>query len=92
MTANPNNVQHGTAGGVAINVDMSRIEHGSTKAVRLTAPYQTKNNPGTPTRPGMTGAAAGSLDFPRTIPTGTVLTLLQGEAIALVNANKATYV
>lgn len=91
MAQNAKNVPHGTAGGSAINVDMSRIDHAATRRVTLTASYATQKEPGTPTRPEFTGAEASKLDYPRTIPTNTTLTLSAAEAAALVTAGKATY-
>jgi len=92
MGINPRLVQHGTAGGTAINVDMARIEHGAPVKVQLSANYAMLSGPGIPTRPSMTGTSAVNLDYPRTIVSGTVLTLLKGEADALVTAGKASYV
>jgi hypothetical protein len=40
----------------------------------------------------MTGAAASSLDYPKTVASSTVLSLIKAEADALVTAGKATYV
>ena len=91
MTANAKLVLHGTAGGVAINVDYQRLEHGFTKAVRLTAAYSTLSGPGIPARPCFTGCSARNLDHPQTIASGTLLTLMPAEADALVAAGKATY-
>jgi hypothetical protein len=76
-----------------INVDRPHIDHSVPVKVLLSADYTTAvRQPGEPTRPGMTGAAAASLDFPRTIASGTTLSLLKAEADALVAAGKATYV
>lgn len=90
--SNPTYVNHGNAGGTAINVDVSRIEHSSPKRVQLSANYTIVQNPGIPTRPCFTGAAFANLDYPRTVASGTILTLLAGEADALVAAGKASYV
>jgi hypothetical protein len=92
MAVNPRLVQHGSVGGTAINVDMSRIEHSLPVKVQLTANYAMLHPPGAPTRPSMTGVAAAGLDYPRTVPTGTVLSLFKAEADALVTAGAATYV
>jgi uncharacterized protein (DUF2345 family) len=92
MAINPKLVLHGTAGGTAINVDMARIEHGAPVKVQLSASYAMIDGPGIPSRPSMTGAAAANLDYPRTIASGTTLSLLKGEADALVTAGKASYV
>jgi len=88
---NVKNVPHGTAGGSTINVDLSRIDHAVTRKVTLLANYTTQKEPGTPTRPQFTGAEASKLDYPRTITSGTTLTLSAAEADALVAAGKATY-
>jgi hypothetical protein len=92
MSESPRLVQHGSVGGVAINVDMAGIDHSVAVRVRLTAAYAMLHPPGIPSRPGMTGAAAASLDYPRTVASGTILTLLKGEADALVTAGAAVYV
>lgn len=92
MAINPKPVQTGTAGGVAINADFSRIEHAATVRVQLSASYSTAHNAGDPTRPDFTGCAASNLDFPKTIANGTVLHLLAHEAAALVAVGKASYV
>lgn len=91
MTINAKLVQHGSVGGTAINVDMARIEHGAPVKVHLTSNYAMLSGPGIPTRPSMTGAPVANLDYPRTIVSGTTLTLLKGEADALVTAGAATY-
>jgi hypothetical protein len=92
MTINAKLIQHGTAGGVAINADVSRIDHSVSVRVQLSAAYTMLNSPGLPTRPGFTGAAAANLDYPRTVNSGTILTLHAHEAAALVAAGKASYV
>jgi len=92
MALNPKLVNTGTAGGTAINADMSRIEPSAPVRVQLSANYATLHNPGDPTRPDFTGCAVGNLDFPKTVPSGTILHLLAAEAAALVTAGKAAYV
>jgi hypothetical protein len=93
MTDAPRVFKYGTAGGVDINVDHARIDHSVPVKVQLTANYTTSvRPPGAPSRPGMTGAATAGLDSPRTILSGTVLSLLKAEADALVAAGKASYV
>jgi hypothetical protein len=93
MSSGPNLVNHGSAGGTPINVDYSnRFEHGAPVKVQLSSNYTTVCLPGMPTRPSLTGCAVANLDYPKTILSGTVLTLLKGEADALVTAGKATYV
>ena len=91
MTINATLLNHGSAGGTPINVDVSRLEHGAPVKVLLSANYTLASTPNFPTRPGFTGAAAASLDYPRVIPSGTTITLLKGEADALVTAGKASY-
>lgn len=91
MAQNAKTVSHGTAGGSTINANLARIDHGQTRRVTLSANYDTSKQPGTPTRPQFTGAEASKLDYPRTIPSGTTLTLSTEEAAALVAAGKATY-
>ena len=92
MALNPRLTSYGTAGGTAINVDHTRLDHSAPVKVLLSAPYTISRDPGAPTRPSFTGAAAASLDYPRTVASGTTLSLLAAEAAALVAAGKATYV
>ena len=91
MALNPRLIQHGTAGGTSINVDLTRLESSAPVKVHLTASYTLLSGMGVPARPGFTGASFANLDYPRTIPSGATLTLLKGEADALVAASKATY-
>jgi len=91
MAINQNLVKHGNAGGTDINVDVSRIDPSAPVKVQLSANYTTLNPPGMPSRPSMTGCAVANLNYPRTVLSGTVLTLLKGEADALVAASKASY-
>lgn len=92
MPESPRLVQAGTAGGTAINVDVTTLQHAVPKRVQLTASYAILSPPGYPDRPGFTGTDAANLDYPRTIASGTILTLLGCEADALVAAGRATYV
>jgi hypothetical protein len=91
MANNNKPVQHGTVGGSPINVDMARIDHGQTRRVTLSANYAMTSGPGIPSRPSMTGCATAGLDYPRTLASGTVLTLQANEAAALVAAGAASY-
>lgn len=92
MTINTRSVQTGTAGGTPINADVTRLDHSTAVRVQLSATYVTTHNPGDPTRPSFTGCAAANLDFPKTITSGMVVSLLAHEAAALVAAGKASYV
>ena len=92
MSDSPRLVNHGTAGGTVINVDVTTIEPSGAVKVQLTASYSRLHPPGVPSPPSMTGCAAVNLDFPRTIANGTVLALFKAEAAALVAAGKASYV
>ena len=93
MALNARLVKHGVSNGVNINVDMTRIDHSVPVKVHLTYDYALGvRDPGIPYRPQFTGAAAGSLDFPRTIPANTTVLLHKHEADALVAAGCATYV
>lgn len=89
---NPTLVNHGIAGGVTINADVSRMDHSVAVKVLLSAPYTIQNSPGMPTRPGLTGASAANLDYPHVLASGTVQTFLAHEAAALVAAGKASFV
>jgi hypothetical protein len=93
MALNQTLILYGTAGGAAINVNHARLDHSVPVKVQLSADYVTAvRQPGAPTRPSMTGAAVPYLDFPCTISSGTILSLLKQEADALVTAGKASYV
>lgn len=91
MAVNAKLVTHGVSNGVTINVDMARVEHGYPVKVRLSYDYAMQHAPGAPTRPSFTGAKTSNLEYPRTISSGTTLSLLKGEADALVTAGVATY-
>ena len=91
MVQSTKTVAHGVAGGVTITCDLSRIETGLTKKVQLSTAYTTNCGPGIPTRPCFTGTSAANLDYPRTIASGTILTLHAHEADALVTAGAASY-
>jgi hypothetical protein len=84
--------RHGTINGGAtvINVDVTRIESGVPVKVQLLTSYSIERAFGLPSRPSLTGCSAGNLDFPRTIPSGTVIALFKGEADALVSAGAAS--
>ena len=84
-------VKQGTVGATAINVEMGPIEHAAPVRVTLSGSYARLHVPGTPSPPSMTGCAVANLDFPRTIPSGAVVTLHKGEADALVAAGVAAY-
>ena len=90
---NPSYVTIGTVLGSPINVDVAN-GLGNAIAVTLSNDYVLANPrpPGFPFRPSWTGAAApASLDFPKTVPSGTRIFVLQCEATALVNAGAASY-
>jgi hypothetical protein len=91
MPINPKLIRHGAVGGTPINVDLSRIDHSVAVKVRLTSNYAMLSGLGIPARPSFTGAPAANLDYPRTIASGTTLSLFAGEAAALVGAGAATY-
>jgi hypothetical protein len=84
--------QLGTAGGSAINVDLSRIEPSVSVRVQLSASYTRLHLPGMPAPPDMTGASAANLDFPKTLASGIIMCFHAAEAAALVAAGKASYV
>lgn len=84
------NTKTGTAGGVEIDVDLLQPLHQGSKRVTLSANYTLAYPPGYPTPPDMTGAAAASLYYPRTLSNGTTITLLTAEANALISAGKAS--
>lgn len=89
MTINAKNVVHGTCNGATINADLSRIDHSQTKKVKLKYAYVSVVTG--LSRPSLTGTAESGLDFPKTIPANSTLTLFVHEAAALVAANCASY-
>lgn len=92
MSVNQSLVRYGVAGGTVINVDHSRIETGASVKIQLSASYAIERAPGTPSRPSMTGCAVANLDYPRTVASSQVITVLKAEADALVAAGKAALV
>lgn len=89
---NPSYVITGTVLGAPINTDVAN-GLGNAIAVTLSNDYVLANPrpPGFPFRPSWTGADAADLDFPKTVPSGTRIFVLQCEAAALVNAGAASY-
>jgi hypothetical protein len=91
MAETTRKVLAGVANGININVELLHPPHGSLKYVTLSQNYARALPPGFPYAPAFTGAARASLDFPRTIASGTRLQLLGAEADALVAAGVAAY-
>ena len=92
MPESPRLVLLGVANATNIQADVTTLGSAVPVSVTLTASYALANPrpPGFPFRPSMTGTDAADLDYPRTIPTGTVLEVLACEANALVAAGVAT--
>jgi len=81
----------GSAGGTAINPDLTRLAHEAPKKVQLSASYTRNCPPGYPSAPDFTGCAASKLDTKaQTLANGTIVTLLGPEADALIAAGKAS--
>jgi hypothetical protein len=85
-------VQTGTVSGTPIQVDVTSLGSAVPVSVTLSVDYVLSDPrpPGFPFRPGMTGTDAADLDYPRTIPNGTTVSLLACEANALINAGVAS--
>src|SRR5215472_15433976 len=84
-------VQTGTVGVTPINADVTSIGSAVPVAVVLSEDYAMLDPDGFPFRASFTGATAGNLQYPRTVPSGTTLQLLKCEADALVTAGAAAY-
>ena len=84
-------LQTGTANSTPIMVDVLYLSPAVPVKVTLTADYAATRPPGYPSRPSLTGVDAADLDIAKTIPSGTILTLLKPEADALVGAGAASY-
>lgn len=92
---NPLLVQIGTAAGIgAINVDVSQgLGSATPVTVTLTAALTLANPPppGFPKMPGQTGSAIAGFYAPGSvIPNGTMISVFQAMATALINAGAAT--
>jgi hypothetical protein len=85
------NHHSGTVGGQPVIVDVTFLGSIGVR-IQLTAAWTTAREPGYPARPSLTGTAAASLDYPKTIPSGTVMEVMQPEAAALVAMGAAVYV
>jgi hypothetical protein len=85
------NHHSGTAGGQPVLVDVTFLGVIGVR-IQLTQAWTTAREPGYPSRPSLTGTAAGNLDFPKTIAAGTVMEVMQPEAQALVAMGAAVYV
>ncbi len=91
MPEGPRLLAVGISNGTTISVDVTTRAHVATK-VALTASYTTLDPPGYVSRPSMTGTAAALLDYPKTIASGTTITVLALEAAAIVAAGGGTLV
>jgi hypothetical protein len=85
------NHHSGTVNGVPVLADVTFLGVIGVR-IQLTQPWVTAREPGFPARPSMTGTAAAGLDYPRTIPSGTIMEVMQPEAQALVSMGAAVYV
>jgi hypothetical protein len=93
MPESPRLVTVGTISGGATPIEAEVTSVGSDVPVSvvLSADYSMLDPDEYPSRPSFTGAAQGSLQHPRTIPSGTTIRGLRCEAVALVAAGAATY-
>jgi len=91
MPESARQVETGTVGGSPIYADVTSIGSAVAVAVVLGADYAMLDPLGFPFRASFTGAAAGNLQYPRTVPSGTTLQVLACEAAALVAAGAASY-
>jgi hypothetical protein len=85
------NHHSGTVGGNPVVVDVTFLGVIGVR-IQLTQAWTTAREPGYPSRPSLTGTAAPGLDYPKTIPSGTVMEVMQPEAAALVSMGAAVYV
>ena len=87
---NPALVQVGTlnSGATQVNADVTTLGSAVPVSVTLSIPYAMSNPPGFPSRPSFTGAA--TPQYPHTIAAGTILSVLQCEATALIAAGGTT--
>jgi hypothetical protein len=87
MTESGRNVVTGTINSGATNIVADVTTLGAAVAVVLSTNYAALH--WGPSRPSMTGTDSGDLDFPRTILSGTTITVLNCEAVALIAAAAA---
>jgi hypothetical protein len=74
----------------AIHANVVTLGSDAPVAVTLTHDYQIlARPPGYPSRPSFTGTRAADLDYPKTIPNGTTISVLRCEANALIAASAA---
>ncbi|MGH6836820.1 MAG: hypothetical protein ACREC9_15060 [Methylocella sp.] len=84
MSESPRLVQLGSVGASLVLADVRNLGSAvPATPVTLTADYAMISPPGYPSRPSFTGDAAASLQFARTVPKGTVISVLAPEAAAL---------
>jgi len=91
MSESARQVETGTVGGSPIYADVTSIGSAVPVAITLSTDYAMLEPPGFPFRASFTGATAGNLQYPRTVPSGTTLSVLKCEADALVIAGAASY-
>ena len=91
MAEAPRNATHGkiNAGATEVKVDMTTLGTDVPIWVTLTTDYAMLHAPGMLARPSFTGCAAASLQYPRTLPSGTRFQVFKNEATALVAAGAA---
>lgn len=91
MPESPRLVTVGTTNGgsTAIQADVTSLGSAVPVYVTLSTDYAMLDPPGYCFRASFTGSAAGTLQFPRTVPNGTRFAVLNCEAQALVNAGAA---
>jgi hypothetical protein len=78
-----------SGGSTAIQADVINLGSAVPVYVTLSTDYAMLDPVGFPFRASFTGAVAGSLQFPRTVPNGTRFAVLNCEAVALVAAGAA---
>ena len=92
MTESARLVTVGTTNGgsTLIQADVTSLGSDVALAVVLSMDYAMLDPPGYPFRASFTGSRAPDLQYPRTVVSGSTISVLKCEADALVNAGAAT--
>ena len=89
MTESARLVTVGTTNGGSTPIQADVTSLGGAVAVTLSTDYALLDPPGYPFRASFTGSRAPDLQYPRTVVSGSTISVLKCEADALVNAGAA---
>jgi len=90
MTESARLVTVGTTNGGSTPIQADVTSLGVAVAVTLSTDYAMLDPPGYPFRASFTGSRAPDLQYPRTVVSGSTISVLRCESVALIAAGAAT--